>query len=202
MRKELGPVVAAICLVIAGLGWQLGIASAKGWTNFLPPQFQIPTGPFQSISANSQGHLYITDDTHSRVLVYDNNGRFMRSWFVDAKGGGPFAISIDARDNIIVAAGRKKTVDTYDPVGRLIAVREDENAYSQMPNSKICTAPNGMRWEIIDSWLYPRIQGEAANGTVRKMISPPLWLWSFTGPLPLLVFWTLALGLVFWSRRP
>src|SRR5512138_10066 len=51
-----------------------------------PDPIQDPYG----VAVNSQGNLYVTDAGHSRVLVFDNTGKFLTKWDAHGSGDGQF----------------------------------------------------------------------------------------------------------------
>lgn len=68
-------------------------------TDFLDTT-EFPLQSVNSIAQDKNGRIYLGLDDLSRIQVYDGDGRFLRSWFVDTDSGGGWEFKIDDEDVI------------------------------------------------------------------------------------------------------
>lgn len=79
----------------------------------------------RGIALNSAGHVYVVDDNHSRVAIYDANGVYLSSIGSNGTGSGQFqgmaGIAIDKFDYIYVADPVLNRVQEFTPAGTFYA---------------------------------------------------------------------------------
>ena len=84
-------------------------------------QFSSPV----AMAFDSQDRLYITDELHHRVTIFDSSGNFLDKW--DTKGSGPgefngpAGIAIDSNDNVYIVDQHNSRVQKLTSDGKFIA---------------------------------------------------------------------------------
>ena len=75
-----------------------------------------------SIAIDPDGLIYVTDAVIARVVVYDTEGRFVRTWGKHGDGpamfGRPKGIAIDADGHVYVADAQLNRMQVYSPEGK------------------------------------------------------------------------------------
>lgn len=98
------------------------IREIGGKKGIKPGEFLFPT----NLAVDPAGRLYVVDTGNCRVQVFDNKGKFIRSWgrrgdvpgnFVRPKG-----IGIDAEGHIYVADAAFQNFQIFSPEGQLLLV--------------------------------------------------------------------------------
>ena len=83
-------------------------------------QFNSPV----AMAFDSQDRLYITDELHHRVTIFDSSGKFLGKW--DTKGSGdgefngPAGIAVDGQDNIYIIDQHNSRVQKFDTAGKYL----------------------------------------------------------------------------------
>ena len=84
-------------------------------------QFRYPT----SIAMDSQDRVYVADEYHHRINVYDESGEFLQRWGVHGGGDGeldgPSGLVADREDNIYVVDQHNNRVQRFTPDGRYLS---------------------------------------------------------------------------------
>ena len=83
-----------------------------------PRAFYGPRG----LAVGPGGLLYVTDTGNKRVVVYDENGKYVRQWGETGNGPSqldePIGITVDRRGTVYVADTRNARVQVYDARGQ------------------------------------------------------------------------------------
>ncbi len=82
--------------------------SIYGWGDRPDELLKRPTG----VAADDKGNIYVTEPTRGKVVVFDSNGNFVRS-FGNAGSGpgslrGPLGIAVDSQRNRVYVADRER----------------------------------------------------------------------------------------------
>ncbi len=85
------------------------------------PLFNKPS----DIAWNSKGDLFVTDGYgNSRVVKFDKNGRYLKTWGQKGTGPGefnlPHAVVIDAEDLVYIADRENARVQVFDSEGKFL----------------------------------------------------------------------------------
>jgi hypothetical protein len=181
--------VCAVCFV-AGL---VGIRMVSS-------QIQFPIADVWTIDVDSNGQVYCFDALYSRLQLFDNDGRFVRGWFVAPKAKfASFGLYVDENDRPCIFQNEKKYI--YTSEGQLISVTQtqpisDRESYADYSKST-AQDNSGNIYTSVESFFSPwkLIKSNGENESV--LISEPIGLW-FVGPLfPMLAFIILSLFSLF-----
>ena len=131
-RWAVGLVVAASA--IASLAVASGAAAAityeAQWGSEGDGAFRSPTG----VATDSDGNLYVTDDSAHQVQKFDSDGNFVTRWGTFGSGDGQFkgpqGIAVDSSDNVYVADSQNTRIEKFDSSGTYI----DQWATEANPN--------------------------------------------------------------------
>lgn len=76
-----------------------------------------------SVTVSRQGQIYVVDSGTSRVAVFDQSGRFIRSFGAPGKGRGefsnPYGIAISSKDEVYVADTENSRIQVLDAHGQV-----------------------------------------------------------------------------------
>jgi DNA-binding beta-propeller fold protein YncE len=162
-----------------------------------PAGFYGPRG----IALGPDGLLYITDTGNKRVVVYTQEGAYVRQWGSGGDGRAqldePVGVAVDRRGAVYVADARNDRVQVFDPRGRLLRswrvdtwedadrlepyldLDEAGNVYLTDPvaRSVVVYSPRGVRLGELrprgaDSLLGPTGLEVTADGRVYVVDSP------------------------------
>lgn len=85
------------------------------------------------IAIDSAGNVYTPDAAGDKVIKFDGNGKFIRTWGVDGTGKGKFSkphgVAVDSTDNIYITDMRNSRIQKFDSNGSFITMwgTEGEN---------------------------------------------------------------------------
>jgi DNA-binding beta-propeller fold protein YncE len=116
------------------------------------------------------GAIYTVDAKLNRVQIFDNQGRFLRSWGNKGKGSGsfvsPMGITVDGNGNVYVADSKMRRVQKFDSQGRFLAAFTDRLTYPvdvaidpSSGNLLILDAASHLIWEMSPSGQNLRSYG-------------------------------------------
>ncbi len=136
-------------------------------------QFKLPT----SIALDSQERVYVADEYHHRISIFEPSGKFLAKWGVlgSAPGelNGPSGIAFDGQDNMYVVDQHNHRVQKFTADGQYLAhwgeFGQREGQFN-MPWG-ICVGPDGNVY--VADWRNDRIQKFSPEGR---------FLASFGGP--------------------
>src|SRR6266571_3455041 len=81
------------------------------------------TWPF-GVAVDGQDHVYVSDEWHNTISVFDTSGKFMRKWGTAGSGDGeftqPWGITLDQAGNIYVADWKNHRVQKLSPQGKFL----------------------------------------------------------------------------------
>lgn len=194
--------IAGLLILLGGIGWFggafLGISGGRG----VATTVELPLGDLNSLAVDSHGHIYVGLGFYSRVQQYDNAGRFLRSWPIDA-GGGPFRLRVNEQDEIEVATARTNGYFRFNSTGKLLeGFLSEDDADDQMRSF-----PDLLRVKVADGTIYvarrlllfPAIRKEHTDGSSITLVSVPFYKWVLMGPFPASLFWFIAILLLNWK---
>lgn len=88
----------------------------------------IGTGKFQwpsSLLCDSNENLYVSDEAHNKVFVFDKDGKEIDSWGTQGSGEGQFdrptGMSFDENENIVLSDAQNNRVQKYARDGTFIS---------------------------------------------------------------------------------
>jgi DNA-binding beta-propeller fold protein YncE len=72
------------------------------------------------VATDSEDHVYLLTRSDARVIVYDRNGRFLRSWGEDTLSPRPHGITITPDDAVWIVDEGDQTVAKHTQTGELL----------------------------------------------------------------------------------
>ncbi len=186
---------ACALLLLGCVGWFGGALTSLLKPAWISSETQLPLGDLESVALDSQGRIYCGLAFYSRIQVYDEQGRFLRGWWVDG-GGGMLRLHMAEGDRLEVEAARKNRVFTFDLNGSLIESNqqtETQRKVSDRLDQLPVTDARGRTYAIRNRFFWPHVVREDQAGRT-TVVSTPWYLWPIMGPLPAWIFF--AIGLV------
>ena len=199
--------VAALLLVLGGVGWFGGAFAMLTRPEWLSGRVELPLGDLSGIAVDGQGRIYCGSPFYGRVQVYDADGRFLRGWFVDA-GGGAFRLRVSPADELEVAAPRGSMYFRFDAEGNVLEEEADVPDYFVQfgeEGERRCRDVEGNTYTICWALLFPHIVRQSPDGTRATVVSTPAHNWIIMGPFPAWLLWAAGIVLLVvtnaWFRR-
>lgn len=186
---------ASALLLLGCVGWFGGALTLIHKPAWISSNTQLPLGDLQSVALDSQGRIYCGLGFYSRIQVYDNQGRFLRGWWVDA-GGGMLRFHVAEGDRLEVEAVRRDRVFTFDPNGHLIESNQETETQREVFDRRDQLAAadaRGRTFAIRNRLFWPHVVREDQAGQT-TVVSTPWYLWPIMGPFPAWIF--CAVGIV------
>lgn len=183
--------VGIFLIILSAIGFLFGLFSAKG--SYRNLRFEFPLSIINSIAVDDEGRIYCGLGFYSRVQVYNQNGKFLMSWHVDAYEGG-FDIKIDEKDYLLVETYRGKRRYHFSLNGTLMKTEVLEEIGHE--RIREVTDPFGNFYSIKCSFLGPSIV-KKTKGSTELIIRTPWYLWFLQFPFPLIFFAILG-GIFCW----
>lgn len=124
----------------------LALASATAACEEPVDRFARPTG----VAFGSNGDVFVADGyEHSRVVRFDEEGRFVAAWGERGVGPGqlevPHGIAADGRGRVYVADRANARVQVFDEDGGVVDVWDDPSLGRPW---HVALAPNGRVWVL------------------------------------------------------
>jgi hypothetical protein len=133
--------------------------AAMGGLWFIGPSVEWPVGEADQVAHTSDGHMLVPVIPSGRVQVYDDNGRFVRGWFVHASGGD-FKVAPTSDGGVAVFTARGNRRILYTPSGALLEEATYSEAYERVKAASGDTGRFRYAWP-----LWPLSHPFAAWGT-------------------------------------
>ena len=195
--------------LLALLGCVMSICIASFGKPFASSFIHFPLGYPGAIGIDQNHNLYYLDNTYKRLKVYDQEGHFLRAWFVPISGNRPQRLIIDDNNHIYVETGyvqespQEELYTVYDQNGNII--EEDSKKYSDVDD---CYAfevndTEGNTFTANRSSLFPKVIQTNPSGHKITVISDCFYLRILAaGPnFVLFVGSILIAGILGWSRK-
>lgn len=88
---------------------------------------------------DSKDRYYLVDSGYARVMVYDNEGKYLRNFGGMGFGPGmfnyPSGIAVDKKDHVFVANAMDSNIQAFDADGKFIYAISNEKADGPLPSS-------------------------------------------------------------------
>ncbi|MEJ2722601.1 MAG: 6-bladed beta-propeller [bacterium] len=127
-------------------------------------------GRISDIVVDSRGLVYVADQAQSMVLVYDDNGSFVRQIGREGEGPGEFnrpdALALDARDELFVADARN--VSIFDST-RTFVTRFNQNLGGGLARGMVLCGTEYVFLSCFEVWDQKIIHKFSRDGT--KLLS-------------------------------
>jgi len=72
---------------------------------------------FQVIAVDSAGHIYVSDSVNNNILIFESDGRYLKTWGKTGSLSGDFwtpqGLFIDERDHIYIADQTNARIQVY-----------------------------------------------------------------------------------------
>lgn len=132
-RPSRSKFVQAIRVLLILLGFSLLAVAYLGRSTPEKPagEQQYPLEGANGITIDREGRIYCGLPRYQRVQVYDRNGRFLRSFPVEAAKGG-FRLGITEDGLLEVATARNGMLYTFDATGQLRSSSEAPSAFARL----------------------------------------------------------------------
>lgn len=79
-----------------------------------------------SVTVSRQGYIYVVDSGTCRIAVFDQSGRFIRSFGAAGKGKGefsnPYGVAISSKDEVYVADTENSRIQVLDSHGQVMKI--------------------------------------------------------------------------------
>lgn len=136
-------------------------------------QFALPV----AMAFDSQDRLYITDEYHHRVSVFDSQGTFLSKWGVPGRGpgelSGPAGIAIDAEDHIYLVDQNNNRIQKFTTDGRFLVQWGEAGTGAGQFNLPWGIAVDTQGQVYVADWRNDRIQKFTANGKFLASFGEP-----------------------------
>ena len=165
-------------------------------------QARFPLAHLDAIAVDSRGQIYCLSLFYCRVQVFDEEGNFVRGWFVPIPKG-LFRMMVDDQDNLRIAARKNGVNLFFDSNGNLVKKEkktdfDEEFGLRQTP--KRVKDNFGNIYEIRSPYLFPKVVKISLSDEQEVFIRDHLGLWVITMPLPAFGFFALTFAILIITR--
>ncbi|MCL5772783.1 MAG: hypothetical protein M1536_00175 [Firmicutes bacterium] len=183
--------------IIGFLGFFRNIVYSGGYNR---QSSEAPLKGLDGIAVDDNGRIYCAVQAYGRVQVYDKNGNFIRSCYIDSNEG--FRINVDDKNNLYVNATKSGKYHMYlyyilyvfNKNGELIKQKEsDEYTYFKFGNVKKLIDKESNTYEIRSASFYPHIVKIFSDGKEVTIVATNFFSWLLMGPPPALYFWGMGM---------
>ena len=183
-KKEHFFLVGSFLVVIGGTGFLSVFFAGLGLLKWVPKTVEFPLAGLAGIDVSGEGYLFTASKIYSRIQVYNQDGDFVRGWFLDDTGGGLLKIRINDKNEIIVVTARGNNIYIFDENGSLLqSSKYDDSGYW---NSFVQKGKHSFdekrecRYDV-EGWVLPRIIQTGPEGE-KKIGKNAVYLFPFQGP--------------------
>ncbi|MCX5634285.1 MAG: hypothetical protein NTW55_00370 [Planctomycetota bacterium] len=185
--------LAKVFLFIGVIGWFSPFLSLP-----FRPYAELPNSMPHGIDVDKEGNIYCGSKFYGRIQKYYSDGRFACGY--DTEGGTErgsdfsFHITDNGQLSIMISNMVKDKKQSayhekiYDDKCKLMSAANYNNDKDRMYKIKDSVVYGAGNRFIFKGFLFPRVIKETSNGDKSIIISTPIWLWFFQGPLPAFVF--------------
>ncbi len=131
----------------------------------------IGTGKFQwpsSVLCDSDENLYVSDEAHNKVFVFNKDGEETASWGTKGTGDGEFdrptGMSFDENENILLSDAQNHRVQKYAKDGKFISQFGEYGEGDGRLNMPWGTTVDEVGDIYVADWRNDRIQKFTADG--------------------------------------
>ena len=97
--------------------------------------FEFPKGKFENTLITQNGHIFVGNDNYQRIQKFDQNGNFLKGWFIEPPGSA-FLMAMDDKGIIHVLVARVYFHIEYHQNGELISQTQlDDESYLKLNNT-------------------------------------------------------------------
>ncbi len=197
-----------VLFIVGVVGWSVP-ALFSLFNMSYPPKIELPLGDPENVAIDNFGNIYCGSKFYERIQAYDSEGKFIRGFSTGFRRGRGSVFSFFINDNnelhirvfdaLLTDVGRIDHLIIYDFEGNLISAEElpsKEISYSYKTKNRARDLSGNLY--ILKGFLFPRVIKQAIDGKESIIISTPIWLWPFQGPLPNFACFFLGMfGLIF-----
>ena len=127
-------------------------------------QFRWPV----CMAFDSQDNLYITDEVHHRVTVFDAEGKFLRKWGSHGSGdgelNGPAGIAVGPDDSVYVVEQHNARVQKFTSDGQFLGKWGSQGSGTSQFNLPWGAATDSACNVYVSDWRNDRVQKFSADG--------------------------------------
>ena len=127
-------------------------------------QFASPV----AMAFDSRDRIYITDELHHRVTIFDSAGTFLNKWDTAGSGdgefNGPAGIAIDAQDNVYIVDQHNSRVQKFDSNGAYVTQWGEAGSGPSQFNLPWGIAVDASGQVYVADWRNDRIQKFTSDG--------------------------------------
>jgi hypothetical protein len=188
----------SLLIVIGSLGWFAGFIVTGGLLEKILPSntHEYPLGGLEGIAIDGHNRIYCCLFFYSRIQVYDQQGNFLRGWYIKWAGRGSFRMKVDDRDHIHIATPQNYMYYVYNAEGVLLKEEKVGTYKGFGENKHQCRGIDGNIYTIKKSYLFPKIIKTAPTEQSIEIITTPFHLWFIMGPFPAGLFAIVGLVIV------
>lgn len=142
----------------------------------------FPLSSPSALAVERNGNIVVASGFYGRIQVYSSEGRFLRGFFYPGEGGN-VRIVCDRNGQYLVYVARENLEYVFSGNGHLLAKRQFGTPFSNLPNPYFCKSINSAVVNLRNVDLNPRVDVTYPDLTGRTLISNPLPIVPFVGPI-------------------
>ena len=135
-----------------------------------------------ALTVEQNGNIVVASGFYGRIQVYSVDGRFLSGFFY-AGDGGNVRVVCNGNDQYLVFTARGEWAYLFSGTGKLLSKAHSETQFSALPNPYSCQTVNGAVVHLRNVQLNPRVVVTYTNSTEKTIISNPLPVVPFVGPI-------------------
>jgi len=146
---------------------------------------RFPLSKVKDLDVDRNDNIVVYLRDHCRLQIYQNNGEFLRGWFVYTLGMTA-TIHIDPNDSInIVTRGDKQYV--FDTYGNLLREYQEKGIFERFCNMSTGANTRDSKnnvYKVFQSFFRTHISKITSEGRETIIVSDPFYIWLFRFMFP------------------
>ena len=130
-----------------------------------------------SVTLDSEGRLYLSDEWLHRITIFDKEGNFLSKWGVPGSGpgqlNGPAGLAFNSRGELLITENLNHRVQRFTPDGQYLGSFGSEGSGNDQLTRPWGIAVDGEDNVLVADWYNNRVQKFSSEGEYLMTFGSP-----------------------------